>query len=177
MKHTSTRTISAALALFSLFTCATGALAQAKMQIEAATTAAIAAMGGATTAWFGKGDQRVENGVEVWRFIVTKNMTSIYQVRVNAITGAKIKVDFVGPANGAGPTITMNQAAQTARASKPGFVWKVESALFNSTLEWAVYIAGNDGRQYEVRVNMTTGAIRRTELRGGGSGSGRGGGR
>ncbi|MBL8065074.1 MAG: PepSY domain-containing protein [Chthonomonadaceae bacterium] len=173
MKHKINRYLGSLLAVVTLTLASASALAQTKMQIEDASTAAIAALGGADQAWFGKGDQRVENGVEVWRFIVTKNLTTIYQVRVNAFTGAAIKVDRVGPADGDGPPITMNRAAQIGRGAKAGYVWKVEAALFNTVSVWSVKITGTDNKQYEVLVNMSTGSVLKVERRGG-SGRGRG---
>lgn len=151
------------------------AQAQNKLQIEDASTAAIAAVGGAQAVWFAKGDQRVENGVEVWRFTFTKDNATIFQVRVDAFTGAAIKVDRVGPANGDGPAITMNRAAQIGRGAQPGYVWKVEPQLFNGATHWSVKILGADGKQFEVIVDQNTGMVLRTERRqnrGGRNGSG-----
>lgn len=159
-----------AWALAGLALLAVPATAQNKLLIEDATTFAISALGGAQTAWFAEGDQRLEKGVEVWRFTVTKDNTNIYQVRINAFTGARIKVDRVGPANGDGPAITMNRAAQIARAARPGVVWKAELGSFNASPEWHVYVAGDNGQQFEVKINATTGSVRKSESRGGNGG-------
>lgn len=143
------------------------ALAQSRLLIEEATTHAIAALGGTGQVWFAKGDTREEKGVQVWRFNAIQNGVE-FQVRVNAFTGAKIKVDRNGANSSKPPTITMNRAAQIGRGAKPGEVWKVEPALFNAIPEWSVKITGKDSKEYDVRINMTTGVIRRTEIRGGG---------
>lgn len=168
MKRNFTQRLLAVVAGAVLALVALPAAAQSKLQIEDATTHAITALGGANTVFFSEGDQRMEKGVEVWRFIVTKDNTTIYQVRINAFTGARIKVDRVGPANGEGPAITMNRAAQIGRGARPGYVWKVELGLFNGAPEWKVYILGDTGQQFEVKINANTGSVRKSEMRGGG---------
>lgn len=143
------------------------ALGQSRLLIEDATTHAIAALGGNGNVWFAKGDTREEKGVQVWRFNAIQNGVE-FQVRINAFTGSRIKVDRNGANVSKPPAITMNRAAQIGRGTKPGFVWKVEPALFNAVPEWSVKITGKDSKEYDVRINMSTGVIRRTEVRGGG---------
>ncbi len=154
-----------ALAVLTVLLFTRTAHAQSPMQIEDATSAALSALGNPTDVWFGKGQNRAEKGVNVWKFIVVVNQTSLFEVRVNGTTGAKIKVDAAGSTTLLAPAITMNQAAQIGRGVKAGFVWKVEG---NATLSaWSVYIAGTDNKQYQIIINSATGAVVRTEVRGG----------
>jgi hypothetical protein len=165
MKHLFAKNTLVAVAA-SLLIFARPALAQATMTIDNATTAAVNALGKPTTFWFVKGETKVEKGQPVWKFAVVVNKSFVYEVRVHAISGAKIKVERNGTTAITAPAVTLKKAAQLGRARMPGTVWKVEPALFGVTREWSVYVTGNDAKQYEVRLNAATGVVRKVEKRG-----------